>query len=218
MLTWNKPAGLPVFPPHERPDGACVLADVLRAQPFRAEVAWPAGFEGGIAHRLDNATSGALWIADDVEELGRIREDFEQRRILKWYVLEAAKDVPWDSHRVDLPIAHDPRKKGRCVVPRGKATPHRGEWREAETEFERVGERIFVARMRTGVMHQIRVHAAAVGLALRGDRIYGGGGPIAEEVPFRLHHLGAVGMGEGVALPGWAIDVREALKGLAAPL
>jgi hypothetical protein len=48
--------------------------------------------------------------------------------------------------------------------------------------------------MSTGVTHQIRVHAAFAGLALAGDRLYGGGGSEPDwPVPFLLHHLGLRG-------------------------
>ena len=56
--------------------------------------------------------------------------------------------------------------------------------------------------MRTGVMHQIRVHAAFLGLALAGDRLYGGG-----PGGFRLHHVGLSGgrwSTSSVPLPAWA--------------
>ena len=50
--------------------------------------------------------------------------------------------------------------------------------------------------MQTGVMHQIRAHAGFAGLALAGDRLYGGGQPPADfPVPFALHHVGLVGPG-----------------------
>ncbi len=58
--------------------------------------------------------------------------------------------------------------------------------------------------MRTGVMHQIRVHAAFVGLPLRGDHRYGGG---RRDGGFFLHHVGLEGAGfatSPVPWPDWA--------------
>ena len=66
--TAYKPAGVTVFPPHADPAGDCVLHRLLQADPWRNEPVWPEGFAGGIAHRLDTWTSGALWIADDPAE------------------------------------------------------------------------------------------------------------------------------------------------------
>lgn len=203
-----KPAGMPVFPPHRDPSGSCVLAAVLSADPWRGEVAWPTGFEGGIAHRLDVPTSGALWLADTPEELGRMRAWFADGRLRKTYLFEAAKDVPWDEHVVDHELAHDKRKKGRMVVRRGQNTPHRGRWYPAHTELTRVDGSLWQAVITTGVMHQIRAHAAFVGLPLRGDRRYGGGEtPEGWSSEFRLHHVGLMGPEGGtdpVERPAWA--------------
>ena len=52
--------------------------------------------------------------------------------------------------------------------------------------------------MSSGVMHQIRVHAASVGLPLLGDKLYGGGG----SGRFWLHHSRLGGWpGEAPELP-----------------
>lgn len=189
LTTWSKPSGVPVFPPHDEPAGDCMLTRVLAAEPWRSAVAWPSGFEGGIVHRLDNATSGALAVAADLDELAELRALFSAHRLVKTYWLEVARDPPWDHNRCDRPIAHDVRRKGRMVVSRGATTPHRGKWLAAETAFRRIRGRLFEATMSTGVMHQIRVHAAFLGVPLAGDRRYGGGG----DGNFRLHHAGFVG-------------------------
>ncbi len=193
--TWSKPAGRPVFPPHRDPSGPCLLAAVLASEPWRRARPWPEGFEGGIAHRLDVPTSGAVWLADDPDELARIRALFAGGRLRKTYRFIARKDVPWDHHTVTAEVAHHRRRKGRMVVRRGSDTPHRGRWYPARTELTRLHGHLWQAVITTGVMHQIRVHAGFVGLALAGDRHYGGGPPLDEGVPFRLHHVGLVGPG-----------------------
>ena len=76
MRTLTKPAGMPVFPPHADPEGPCVLRDLLAREPARGAIAWPEGFAGGIAHRLDVPTSGALWVADTPHELATMRAWF----------------------------------------------------------------------------------------------------------------------------------------------
>lgn len=208
MNTIEKPSGLHVFAPHADPEGDCLARRLIASQPWRAEVAWPDGFAGGIAHRLDGPTSGAVWVADDLDELAQMRAWFAAGLLVKTYRFEASKDVPWSRHAVDRPIAHDRARVARMVVQRGAETPHRGRWFPAHTEVERVAGRLWEARITTGVTHQIRVHAAFLGLALRGDRLYGGGAPLDGPAPFRLHHVGLVGPG-GVAtapvpLPAWA--------------
>lgn len=208
--TWFKPAGLPVFPPHDDPSGDCVARRLLTEWPARRDVDWPEGFSAGIAHRLDVSTSGALLLADDPDELATLRTAFADGAFVKTYRFLAAKDVPWSAHTCDRPIAHDKRKKKRMIVQRGANTPHRGRWYPAHTTFERIEGRLWQAQITTGVMHQIRVHAAFLGLALAGDRIYGGGAPHSDApptAPFQLHHIGLEGAGVRTApvpLPDWA--------------
>lgn len=214
LLGVVKPPGLSCFPLHAQPEADCVLRRLLAQFPEQAAPTWPLGFDGGIAHRLDISTSGLLLVARSVPALAALRTRFSGRHLHKEYRFLTARNASWDRNVVDRPIAHDRRRKGRVVVQRGKQTPHRGRWREARTTFSRVGPVdgglwMWRAVMQTGVMHQIRVHAAFVGLALAGDRIYGGGSlavPRPDRVDFALHHhhLRANDLApSAVALPAW---------------
>lgn len=206
-----KPAGIPTLTPHDDPGGDCLLARLLAEEPGRADLPWPPGFEGGVLHRLDTATSGAIWIADDPEELASLRAYFAEGKLDKVYRFRAARDVPWHQQITTRGIAHHPQRRDRMVVQRGEATPHRGRWYPAVTSFKRLEGALWEARIRTGVMHQIRVHAAFVGLPIAGDRLYGGG-PTPDDAPagakFLLHHVGLRAPGSlftaPVPLPEWA--------------
>ncbi|MBT3219532.1 MAG: RNA pseudouridine synthase [Proteobacteria bacterium] len=217
MRTLDKPGGIPVFPPHHNPDGDCLLQRILQNEPHRRDMAWPQGFAGGIAHRLDTATSGAVLVADNPEELTLIRQHFNEGQLLKTYRLLASKDVSWNENGVVLPIAHDRRRKNRMVVQRGRSTPHRGSWHEAETRFRRLSGLLFEAQMKTGVMHQIRAHAAFVGIPLMGDHIYGSAHKGSVHL---LHHVGLVGgtvKTEPVPLPNWAKEAASQEGGVDCP-
>ena len=176
------------------------------------DLAFPSGFAGGIAHRLDRSTSGALVVADNPEELARVRRAFVEKSLRKTYRLRAARSVPWDTHHCEAEIGHDRRRKKRMIVRRGAATPHRGKWLSARTDFRRLFGDVFEAEMRSGVMHQIRAHAAFLGIPLLGDRLYGGGttpSDAPEGVTFFLHHVGLSGPGirtERIPLPRWASE------------
>ena len=213
-LAMAKPAGVPVFPRHDRPDAVCLQALLEALEPERRALDWPEGFAAGIAHRLDIATSGVVLAAATPTDLARLRSWFSARSLTKRYRLVTARDVAWSTHTVAHRLAHDRRKKQRMVFERGRSTPHRGKWLPAETRFCRGaslagGLTQWRAEMRTGVMHQIRVHAASVGIALAGDRLYGGGTldlARPDGATFLLHHEGLAGPGLAVpplAPPRW---------------
>ena len=201
-----KKAGETVFRRHDDPGAGCVLETLMNRDPWRSDLPWPEGFEGGIAHRLDVWTSGAIWVADDPAELMAMREAFRGGLLEKRYLFVAARDVPWNHNEVRRSVAHDKRRKKRMVVQRSENTPHRGKWYPAHTRFQRVEDRLWRAVITTGVMHQIRVHAAFVGIPLLGDALYGGG---PSDTGFRLHHVGlrhtrTSEATDAVALPAWA--------------
>src|SRR6185503_3616318 len=134
-------------------------------------------------------TSGQIVVARTPADLLWIRAAFAARRFNKRYVFLTRKSVRWAEHAVDARLAHDRRHDERMVVERGKSTPHRGRWFTAHTELHRLGKvkgGLFAwrATITSGVTHQIRVHAAFAGIALAGDRLYGGGLPEDGPVPF----------------------------------
>ncbi len=183
-----------MFPPHSDPLGPCLLrwwSDQRELPGF------PAGFEGGLAHRLDVSTSGVVLACHDPEVLGRAREAFADKRLRKTYRFLSSAPVGFDRVDVSLAVAHDRKRRDRMVVRRGPRSTHRGRWYPARTELRRVTGALWEARIETGVMHQIRVHAASAGLPLDGDRIYGGA-PLEvapEGVDFALHHARMGGWG-----------------------
>jgi len=199
FVALNKPAGIPVFPPHKDPDGDCLLQRWTAVDASRTAAGWPSGFSGGIAHRLDVPTSGQVVASVRPADLAALRSLFSEGSLEKTYRFISAGDVPWDDHIIEARIAHHPKRRKRMVVERGQATAHRGKWYPAHTRLRRVapvgdGLWCWEAIITTGVMHQIRVHAGSVGLALNGDRLYGGGAPPPDRpVPFLLHHLGMTG-------------------------
>lgn len=120
-------------------------------------------------HRLDRGTSGVMIFALDRAVNRRLGTAFEQRRVRKEYLAWAAgrpDRETWVS-REDIG-----RGGGRYV-----ACP-RGQGKRAETAFQvlvAVEDRaLILARPLTGRTHQIRLHLAACGHPVLGDRLYGG--------------------------------------------
>lgn len=201
----EKAPGQPVFPPHADPDGACLLRYLLQAHPEQGEPAWETGFEAGLAHRLDVSSSGVVLAARSPLALATARAAFASRSLQKRYRFLSLGTVPWTENRVTLQLAHHASRRDRMVVRRGRSTPHRGKWYPGETRLRHLGGALWEAIIVTGVMHQIRAHAAAVGLPLRGDRLYGGAA--WEEAPeglrFALHHCRLEGLGGCPFSPPW---------------
>jgi len=86
--------------------------------------------------------------------------------------------APGEGGEVDIPIAHHPKNPRRMVACAEEEEAARLKAREALTRYrvlERLGDfALLEAEIPTGVMHQIRVHLAAIGAPVAGDALYGG--------------------------------------------
>ena len=179
LLFVEKRAGQPVFPWHSRPawadkDARSVAEVLAQARPEQVSVSWPKGFDCGILHRLDVSTSGMLVVSRRLDVFEPTRLLFAERRLTKRYFFYTDRDVPWDAHTEHAHLAHHPKNRKKMVVQRSPNTSKRGRWIPAITHFRRVQGGLWEARIPTGVMHQIRVHAQSIGLPLYGDTLYGG--------------------------------------------
>lgn len=123
-----------------------------------------------IMHRLDKDTSGLMVFGKTVEANRSLTGQFTKRRVRKQYTLVTDRPVPRDTFTVLSEIVRD--------GDRYLARPLTQEGDRAETHFRvlrREGAQTWLAAEPvTGRTHQIRVHAAAEGLPILGDRLYGG--------------------------------------------
>jgi 23S rRNA pseudouridine1911/1915/1917 synthase len=163
----SKPAGLVTHPTAGRRGGTLVN----RLLGMGVPLATAGGtLRPGIVHRLDAGTSGLLVVAGTDEAYGALRKLFHDHAVDRAYLAVVRGRVANDAFAVDAPLG---RRASRIVV---DAT----EGRRAETGFavrERLeGATFLAATPRTGRTHQIRVHLAAIGHPILGDRAYGGGG------------------------------------------
>ena len=163
----SKPAGLVTHPTAGRRGGTLVNRLLGMGVPLAS-----AGgtLRPGIVHRLDAGTSGLLVVAATDEAYGALRQLFHDHAVDRAYLAVVRGRVANDAFAVDAPLG---RRASKIVV---DAT----EGRRAETGFvvrERLeGATLLEATPRTGRTHQIRVHLAAIGHPILGDRAYGGGG------------------------------------------
>jgi 23S rRNA pseudouridine1911/1915/1917 synthase len=167
MLVLDKPAGMVVHPApgHER--GTLVHALLARYPDLP-------GINGvqrpGIVHRLDLNTSGLLMVAKSERAQRSLAAQLAEHRVTKGYLALVAGRPEPASGVIEAPIGRDPAQRQRmAVVAHG---------RPARTRYVVLGSfgghSLVLALPESGRMHQIRVHLAAIGHPVAGDRLYGG--------------------------------------------
>ena len=144
-----------------------------------------------LVHRLDRDTSGLLVLAKTRRAAAALGFAFQKHEVIKEYwalVLGAPNPV---EGTIDMPIAKKMVRIKDEEQERVIAADD-DESKKAITDFitvdDAAGKAAFVAlRPLTGRTHQIRVHCAAIGTPVIGDRKYGGTQAIMEGVAPSLH-------------------------------
>ena len=134
--------------------------------------------DGGLVHRLDIGTSGALIAARTRVAWTALRAAFGSGEVDKEYL--ALVETTPVANGCDLPLA---QRGKRAVVDLGEGLPAHTEWEVIAHHGER---RLLRCRATTGRMHQIRAHLAQCGAPIVGDELYGGK-PFPGLVGFFLH-------------------------------
>ncbi len=127
-----------------------------------------------LVHRLDKDTSGLLLIARTAQAAKRLGESFRDRETEKLYWAVVVGVPPRPEGAIDLPLAKRPGARDRETM-----QVDRENGQKALTHFrelDRAGKRAALLALwpRTGRTHQLRVHCAAIGCPILGDRKYGG--------------------------------------------
>jgi 23S rRNA pseudouridine1911/1915/1917 synthase len=163
LLVVDKPAGVVVHPAPGHATGTLVHGLVGRAAGGDED-------RPGIVHRLDRDTSGLLVVARSEEAHGRLQRSIRERAVEREYAALVRGRPRSRAGRIDAPIGRDRDEPTRVSL--DTDVP-----REAVTHFDveelLARHALLAVRLETGRTHQIRVHLAAIGLPVSGDRVYG---------------------------------------------
>ncbi len=164
ILVINKPAGLVVHPGAGNSRGTLANA-VLHHFPSQQDLP-----RAGIVHRLDKDTSGLLVLAMSQQAHQHLVQQLQSRTVKRQYFALAFGQPPI-AGRIDKPI-------GRHLQQRQKMAVREHGGKPAITHYQTLQQYDGIAAMKmkleTGRTHQIRVHMAALGFPLIGDKTYGG--------------------------------------------
>jgi 23S rRNA pseudouridine1911/1915/1917 synthase len=123
-----------------------------------------------IVHRLDRETSGIIVFAKNAEAHKHLSKQFLNHTVEKIYHTIILGLISPKEGIIELPIIENPARRGTMMV-------HKSLGKLSETQYQVMEEFAHYAyvrvRLKTGRMHQIRVHFQAIGYPLAIDDIYG---------------------------------------------
>ncbi|HEX2699383.1 MAG TPA: RluA family pseudouridine synthase [Acidimicrobiales bacterium] len=170
VLVVDKGAGVVVHPGAGQATGTLV-AGLLARYPELGSVGAPD--RPGIVHRLDKGTSGLLVVARTNQAYRSLTAQLKERSVGRRYTAMVWGRVEAPAGLVDAPVGRASRDPTRMSVS-ARGRDARTGYEVVERFSEPAGATLVWCRLETGRTHQIRVHLAAIGHPVLGDRRYGG--------------------------------------------
>jgi tRNA pseudouridine32 synthase/23S rRNA pseudouridine746 synthase len=133
-------------------------------------------------------------LARSLEALRPLHRAFAERQVHKRYAAVVHGHLPADAGEIRLPLAADWPNRPRQRVDMAQGKPcHTRWWRQASAGGDpaATGRSRLTLEPLTGRSHQLRVHLAAIGHAIVGDRLYGDAADTLE--PRLLLHAAELG-------------------------
>jgi 23S rRNA pseudouridine1911/1915/1917 synthase len=166
LLVVDKPDGLTVHPAPGHASHTLVNA-LLSHFPHLADVG--DRLRPGIVHRLDKDTSGLMLVAKNAKAQDNLAGQFKSHSVTKAYIVLVRGHLTPKEGIIEANIGRALRHRQKMAVVEGG--------REARTEYKvikYIGDySLLEVRPQTGRTHQIRVHLAAIGFPVVGDKVYG---------------------------------------------
>lgn len=131
--------------------------------------------KSGLVHRLDKDTSGIMIAAKNQETFEFLKAQFKERKVRKIYTALVYGKIKPEEGEINIAIGRNPKLPCKQTVVRNpeKSTIKA---REAKTLYRTVKTNdnysLLSVELKTGRMHQIRVHMQAIGHPIVGDRKY----------------------------------------------
>jgi 23S rRNA pseudouridine1911/1915/1917 synthase len=167
IIVVNKPPGMVVYPALGHKSGTILNALISRCERL-ASIGAP--LRPGVVHRLDKDTSGLIVFAKDDSAYFNLVKQFKEREVVKHYMALVYGNLTRDYGEISIAI-------GRSMSERKKMSIKTRKGKVAITQFEVVkrfkNASLIKVKPITGRTHQIRVHLAAFGHPILGDRTYG---------------------------------------------